>query len=441
MKRVNENVLPNKSKIKKSSKPKSLTNKSTKSSGKQSTLSQFLSTNKAPDRNIETPQKTSVFDTTNRVQVKKKLIFSPDLFITQVEATQKPDHLYDFSYMQSSSNSSPPNQIDDTLYFNQSKKVKPTPCLAKTPIRSKIHQQQNEQRDFVRANAILINDIKQADTQKPAAIRQKNRLCVQNIDSLFDSEELAAAEDGVLEIMEKLDNPEPSNSQRETYGLADTSVHNKDSDKTIQKILNRNMEIVTSEVIRNDFDDSDELLTQVEMPQVCQQNNSTDLPLELWDEFFSTDSNHSKELDDNAIINQAPTKKLASERVPVKSSTVVSVSSKWSTAGAVIPSSNSEKSSVLNASQVSISSTKAVCGSPKQNESLSDLTRMTVSEFGFKPPPKMPPNISSSNNLKRIANITAPEPVMQKKPKLIDDLMKNGEKKSNEYQRTIKDLK
>ncbi|XP_055297358.1 probable ATP-dependent DNA helicase HFM1 [Sitodiplosis mosellana] len=462
VKKINKNVLPKNNKRNSKSKkffaPKTPSDKSSKSTGKQSTMSQyFVPKMNKPDQNTITPQIRSAFEPINRISASKKLIFSPDLFSTPIEATQKPEQLYNFDYLPSSSNSTPPNQLGD-VYINQSDEVKQTPCLAETPIQSKIQEQRNKQdgsmNGFVRANAIFKNDIvndstveKPADTRKQSSI---HHLCLDNIESLFADfdqvEDVDQVEDEVLQILGRLDSPDPSNSQTKTRGMADAPMHKKDCDESIQKILNVNVKIDSSEVIKNDFDDSDEWLNQVEMPQSCQPSECIDLPSEFWNDFNSDDST-TNHVEKDTYNDEPPAKIMAIKNVGEKNSTVVRVSPPKQRTVLSSPNKQQPSTSALSASQVSASSNEAVCGSPKRNESSAELkspepsiSRMNVSEFAFRPPPKMLPSTSRQTNMKRSANYTEPKPFVPKKSKLIDVLMKNGEKKQNEYGRTINSL-
>lgn len=456
VKKSTANVLPKNSKRKKSFVPKTPSVKSAKSIGKQLTLSQCFRSNssRSSAQDMITPKIPSAFDPKNRISAPNPLIISPDLFPTQIDATQRPEDLYNFNYLQSS-NPSPPKQLDlNNVHINQTEQAKQTPCLAETPIESKIRQLRNEQdglmNDFVRANAVFKKDIvnDSSDEKSPEALKKpclnqrKNRKWVSDIDSLFgdgddDADCLQALENSVEKNL--------LNLQTKPHGLADAPKRQKDSNESIQKILNVDREITTLEAITNDFDDDDEWFNLVELPQTLQQNecDANDLPSEFWNNFSSDDSTS------NSDNNEPPAKLMALENdVGEKTSTVLRVSP--SKQRVVEPSPNKQQpcTSALNATQFSTSSNRAICGSPKQNFSHSEskspnssISRMNVSQFAYRPPPKMQANTSCQTNMKRSANYTETEQTQPKKSTLIDDLMKNGERNRNVYGRAINSLR
>lgn len=458
-----ENVLSKKSKgIRKSFVLKTPSVKSAKSVGKQLTLSQCFKSNtsRSSDQGMITPKIPSAFDSKNRVLAPKVLTISPDLFPTQIEPTQRPEDLYNFNYLQSS-NVSPPKQLDtNDVRINQTENVKQTPCLAETPIKSKIRQQRNEQdglmNDFVRANAICKKDIvndsideKSPDNlPKPSSNQRKNRKWVSDIESLFGNGDEDDDND-CLQAIENFDEKNPSNPQTKSHSLADAPKHKTDRNESIQSILNVDREISVPEDIRFDFDDDDEWLNLVESPPQMRQQNEydvNDLPSDFWSNFNSDDST-SNLIDLDTKSNEPPAKQMALENVVgEKTATVLRVSP--AKQRAIAPNEQQPCTSALNASPFSTSSNRAMCGSPKQNWSSSvsksqqsSISRMNVSQFAYQPPPQMSANTSRPTNMKRSANYAESEQSQPKKSSLIDDLVKNGEKNRSEYGRVVNSLR
>lgn len=390
-------------------------------------------------------QVESVFQP-KRIEPIKTIQHSPDLFPTQMDATQKPlDKLYEFANDSIGSGSFSSFETPSILHETQTKHR--SPFLELTPIQKKIEKQRNAQEStsgFVSANDICNVTAHANGSEKlnqPQNLRRIKKADIDfvcELDNDFDCE----LDDDFMQMV-----------YDEVKGMENAKVHlNKASNDITAKILNYKLNSnrassTVNQSIERDFDDCTE---------GKQENKHPPKNMDFWDEFDANEITIDDQLDNNIRENnkksttKEPAKDVQRNVLASRNSVLPFQQSK-----AASPQKPAEirRSDLYSRSQASSSSVQATSGSTKEYESepLSKFRKLSpkrfaINDYAFTPKPQMQANVLPDNYIQRKRRFMELDPSIDQteertQKKSLKDLLADNERKKNEDDQSLKRLK